>query len=375
MDFNLTEERQMLADTLARFLADKHSIDLRHEIAAADEGHSPQLWGQMAELGVIGALFSEADGGFGGSGFDIAVVFEEIGKALSVEPLISSAVLAGTVLSQLGTDAQKTLIEDIIAGNKLAALAHGEPASRYDNSYVAAIAEKSAAGYRLTGHKSVALGAGQADFLIVSARTGGDTEDRNGISVFLVDPAADGVVVRDYPTVDGLRAGDIVLNNVEVASDAMLGGEGEGFEAIDLAIDRATLAVCAEALGAMTIAKDMTVEYMHTRKQFGVIIGKFQALQHRMADILIELEQVRSSVTNAAGHLESEPNVRRRYVSAAKNMVGRIGRLVAEEAIQLHGGMAMTWEYPVGHYAKRIIMIDHQFGDIDHHLERFIATG
>ncbi len=370
MDFTLTDDRRMLADTLERFLRDNYPIDRRHEIVASEKGWSPDMWARFAELGVIGALFGEENGGFGGAGTDLMVVFEALGRSLVVEPFLPT-LLAGTVLSEAMGEAANENIEAAIAGEKLLAFAHGEPGSRYNLDHVETKAADNG-GWKLTGHKAVALGAGDADILVISARTSGSAAADNGISLFLVDPNSDGVTIRNFGTVDGYPAADIIL---EGASGELIGKQDAALPVIEKAHATAMLAASAEALGAMEVAKDLTVEYMHTRKQFGVIIGKFQALQHRMADVLIEIEQMRSAVVNAAGHLNDQRKLREWYASAAKHMAGRIGRQVAEEAIQIHGGMGMTWEYPVGHYAKRIIMLDHVLGDTDHHLQRFIEMG
>lgn len=371
MDFRLSDDRRMLAETLERFLRDNYPIDKRHEIVAGAEGWSREMWNRFAELGVIGALFNEAQGGFGGEGADIMVVFEALGRALVVEPFLP-VLLAGSVLAEAGGEREAGLVESAISGETVLALAHGEPLARYDLDHVETKAEASGSDFRITGHKNVVLAGGIADQLVVSARTSGSAADEEGISLFLVDPRADGVTIRGYATVDGYPAADIWFENTPAN---LVGEQGKALPMIERAIARANIALSAEALGAMEVAKDLTVEYMHTRKQFGVIIGKFQALQHRMADVLIEIEQMRSAVINAAGNLEGERKRREWLVSAAKNMAGRVGRQVAEEAIQIHGGMGMTWEYPVGHFAKRVIMIDHLFGDTDHHLERFIKMG
>ncbi len=369
MDFRLNDDRQMLADTLARFLGDNYTLAKRHEFAASEAGHSPEMWGKFAELGIIGALFAEADGGFGGAGADIALVFEALGRALVVEPFLPT-LIAGSLIAELGDNEQKSVLEQVIAGSRHIAFAHGEPASRYELENVSTGAARSGEGWAISGDKSVVAGGGAADLLVVSARTGGKTDSAEGRSLFLVDADDEGLAVRSDSTVDGHPAAEIKF---EGAHGRLLGGSGKGLPAIEKAVAKGIVAVCAECLGAMEVAKDLTVEYMHTRKQFGVEIGRFQALQHRMADVLIEIEQLRSAVINAAGHLDSERKIRERFASAAKNLAGRAGRQVAEEAIQIHGGMGMTWEYPVAHYAKRIVMIDHLFGDTDHHLERFVA--
>ena len=371
MDFKLSDDRRMLAETLERFLRDNYPIDKRHEFAAFDTGWSRDMWGRFAELGVIGALFSEENGGFGGAGADIMVVFEHLGRALVVEPFLPT-LLAGTLLIEAMGEAANEHLEAVIGGEKLIAFGHAEPGSRYNLDHVSTLAEESGGTWQLNGHKAVALGAGDADLLIVSARTSGDPLSEDGISLFLVDPKAAGITLRSYGTVDGYPAADVILEN---AAGTLIGEKDAAFAAIEKAHAVACLAASAEAMGAMEIAKDLTVEYMHTRKQFGVIIGKFQALQHRMADVLIEIEQMRSAVVNAAGHLGDDRKSREWYAASAKHMAGRIGRQVAEEAIQIHGGMGMTWEYPVGHYSKRLIMLDHVFGDTDHHLQRFIDLG
>jgi alkylation response protein AidB-like acyl-CoA dehydrogenase len=371
MDFKLNDDRRMLAETLDRFLRDNYPMDKRHEFAASDAGWSKEMWQQFADLGVIGALFPESSGGFGGEGEDIMVVFEALGRALVVEPFLPT-LLAGSLLVDVMGDAANLHIEEVIAGQKIIAFAHGEPGSRYNLDHVETNAEESAGQFALSGHKSVVLSGADADMLIVSARTSGSASGDRGISLFIVDPKSEGVTLRPYGTVDGYPASEVILKNVKAT---LIGKKDAALEPIEKAHSKAILAMCAESLGAMEVAKDLTVEYMKTRKQFGVIIGKFQALQHRMADVLIEIEQMRSSIVNAAGHLNADRKKREWYVSAAKHMAGTIGRQVAEEAIQIHGGMGMTWEYPVGHYSKRIIMADHLFGDTDHHLERFIRMG
>ncbi len=369
MDFRLSDDQRMLAESLSRFLGDHYGIEKRHEFSGSPERFSAEMWRRFCELGIVGAMFSPDHGGYGGTGTDLSVVFEALGRHLVVEPFLPT-LLAGTLLARLGTMRQKEWHGRAMAGEAMLAFAHAEPGSRYELAQVATRARKSGKGWSLTGEKSVVLGAAAANRLVVSARTTGKPGEEKGISLFLVDAKSKGVSLRDYGTVDGYGACEISLKN---AAGELLGKPGAAYPAIEEVVARAIVALCAEQLGEMEKAKDITVEYMHTRKQFGVPIGKFQVLQHRMADVLIELEQMRSAIINAAGHLEDKRANRERYVSAVKHLAGRIGRQVAEEAIQIHGGMGMTWEYPVGHYAKRIVMIDHWFGDTDHHLERFIA--
>ncbi|MEC9264847.1 MAG: acyl-CoA dehydrogenase [Pseudomonadota bacterium] len=373
VDFALTEERQMLQDTLRRYLADRYSTETLNGILQEDEGYSRAVWSELAELGVIGALFGEAEGGFGGAGFDLAVVFEEFGRAGVVEPFLDTAVLAGGLIADLGSDGQKAIVDEVIAGSVQLAFAHGEPDSRYELSRVSAKAEMRGDALVLNGRKAVVGNGGNAQTLVVSARSGGDVADEAGISLFLVPADTPGLSRRAYPVMGGGTAAEIVLRDVEVPSNAALGAIGEAFPAIERRAAYAIAALCAEALGAMESAKDLTVDYLRTRKQFGRPLGKFQALQHRMADMLVEIEQARSAVINAAGHLDRDRANRERQVSAAKNLIGRVGRLVAEETIQMHGGIGMTQEYGLAHLAKRMVMVDHRFGDTDHHLERFIA--
>ena len=373
MNFTHTEERQLFKDSVARLIADTYSLEARNKAAETELGFSPEKWAQFAELGAIGALFSEEDGGFGGAPFDVTVLFEELGRGLVNEPFLATAILGGGLIAELGNADQKAIIEEVIAGSKQLAFAHGEPKSRYDASHVETTAKKSGDGYVLNGAKAVVLNGGAADLLVVSARYSGAAWDEDGLSLFLVPADAAGLSRTSYPSIDGLHAAEIRLDNVTVGADALLGSEGKAWPTIEKVIARANLALASEAIGAMEVARDMTIEYLKTRKQFGVVIGKFQALQHRMATVLLEIEQARSSVINAAGRFDGSRVEREMAVSAAKTLAGQIGRLVAEEAIQMHGGIAMTWEYAVGHFAKRLVMIDHMFGDVDYHVARYVA--
>lgn len=372
MDFNLTEERQMLQDTLRRYLSDKYTTAARNKILGSDAGMSPEIWAGLAELGVIGALFSEEEGGFGGAGFDITTVFEELGRAGVVEPVLETAVLGGRLLCALGDDSQTALIEEVIGGTLHLAFAHGEPTSRYDLNRVATMAKADGDEIVLNGRKAVVANAEAAGYLIVSARESGAVDDEAGISLFLVPAGTAGVTLRGYPLFAGGRAAEVTLDDVRLPASARLGAAGEGYAAIADAVAAANVALAAEALGAMVTATELTRGYLMTRQQFGRPIGTFQALQHRFSDLLIELEQARSAVINAAGHLADAAPVRDLQIAAARNLIGRAGRLVAEEAIQMHGGIAMTQEYELAHIAKRIVMTDHRFGDTDYHLERFI---
>jgi alkylation response protein AidB-like acyl-CoA dehydrogenase len=375
MNFTHTEDRRMLADSLDRYLAEQYGFVERDHIAWSEAGCSDKHWNQLAEIGALGALFPESVGGFGGGGFDVAVVFESLGKGLVVEPFLG-ALVVGRAIAQAGSAAQQERIAGLVDGSTVAALAHDEPGSHYEPTLVATRAEKNANGWVLNGAKAVVQQGQRAGLLLVSARTSGKADDAQGISLFLVPGGAEGLALRGYTKIDGGRAAEVTLENVQVGADALLGTEGAGAAVLEHATGWGLLALAAESLGAMEVAKRDTLEYLRTRKQFGVPIGSFQALQHRMADLLIEVEQARSAVINAAAAIDGDDRIaRERALSAAKFSVGKIGTRVAEEAIQLHGGIGMTWELPLAHYAKRLVMVDHQLGDEDFHLERYIALG
>ncbi len=376
MNFEHTEDRRMLADTLDRFIAGQSGIEQRNHAAYGPQGHSPALYRGFADLGAIGALFTEADGGFGGAGFDVSVVFERLGRGLVAEPLLG-ALVVGRAVAAAGSAAQKdAVLAPLMAGEAVAALAHDEPGGHYEPTRVAATARRAGdgGGWVIDGAKGVVLFGDSAGWLLVSARTGGGSFDAAGISLFLVPGDAAGLTRQGHGRIDGGRTAELVFTNVAVGADALLGAEGEGAALLERAVGWGLLALCAEAVGAMDVAKEHTLEYLRTRKQFGVPIGSFQALQHRMADLLLEVEQARSAVINAAAAIDgADRTARERALSAAKFSIGRIGTLVAEESIQMHGGIGMTWELPLAHYAKRLVMIDHQLGDEDHHLARYIA--
>ncbi|WOD19434.1 acyl-CoA dehydrogenase family protein [Paraburkholderia kirstenboschensis] len=374
MNFQHTEDRRMLADTLNRFVSEQYGFETRDRIARSPQGYSAELWTRFAELGIIGALFDEANGGFGGGGFDIAVVFESLGRGLVVEPFLDTLIV-GQAVARNGNDTQRGLLGELIDGSRIAALAHGEPGGHYELSRVTTRAQRKGNAWQLNGAKAVVQNGEHAALFLVSARTDGDDDSEDGITLFLVPRDAAGVSVRGYPKIDGGRAAEVTFDNVTLGEESLLGAEGAAFTTLEYAIACGVLALCAEAVGAMDVAKDYTLDYLRTRKQFGVAIGSFQALQHRMADMLLEIEQARSAVVNAAAALSGQRTVRERAVSAAKYSIGRIGALVAQECIQLHGGIGMTWELPLAHYAKRLVMIDHQLGDEDHHLDRFVRLG
>lgn len=370
MDFNRSDDHRLLAESLSRYLHDNYSHSHRMESSATDTGYSPDSYTALCELGIVGALLPESCGGYGGGGYDISVVFEELGKALVVEPLLSTAVMCGNLLADLSNDTHRELIEQIIKGSTTVALANYEPGSRYQLDHINCTATKNGDHWVLHGHKNQILNAGTADYFIVIARSDKQSQLQKGLSCYLIPKDTPGLSINSYPTIDGYQSGDISLENAKNA--ILLGSDGNAYNTLEKCIARANLALCAEAYGAMTVCKELTIEYLQTRKQFGVEIGKFQVLQHRMVDVLIEIEQAKSSVINAASHIDDSRATRESQISATKNLIGRTAKFVAEESIQLHGGIAMTWEYSLSHYAKRLVMIDHLFGDTDYHLQRYI---
>lgn len=375
MNFEHTESRRMLADTLDRFISDQYGISLRNTHAYSKCGRNPELYAQLAELGVVGALFPESHEGFGGEGFDIQVVFESLGRGLVVEPFLD-ILMVGRALLAFGTEKQKALVPEFIAGRKVTAFAHDEPDSFHELSNVATSAHRVADGWLLNGSKSAVAFGDTADLLLVSARISGDVLDEEGISLFLVPGDTSGISAHSHGRIDGGRVAELIFKDVKLPSDALVGEVGNGFSVLEHAAGWGVLALCAEALGSMRVVVQNTLEFLQTRKQFGVPVGSFQALQHRMVDILIEVEQADSAVINLASTIDSTDRVaRERAVSAAKYTIGRIGTLIAEEGIQIHGGIGMTWEFPLSHYAKRLIMLDHQLGDEDHHIARYSALG
>ncbi|MBS64438.1 acyl-CoA dehydrogenase [Salinisphaera sp.] len=373
MDFSYSDEQRMLKDMVDRVVADQYSFEQREKIIKSDTGYSPEVWSQFAELGLLAVPFSEAAGGFNGGGAELMVVAEGFGRGLVVEPYLSSVVLAGTFLdAALDDDAKAEALEPIIGGEQKYALACYEPNGRYDPFWIETTAQKDGDGYVLSGKKAVVLGGDSADRLLVIARSSGDNPGKNGLSAFLVDGNADGVSREGYTTFDGHRAAEISLDNVKVGADALVGEEGGAAAPLQYALDRGIIALCAEAAGAMEVACDLTLDYIKERKQFGVPIGSFQALQHRMVDMRISLEKVRSLALWAACSLDAPDAERRQRLAAAKAMVSKAGRHVAEEAIQLFGGMGMMDESSISHYAKRIVLIDHYLGDGNYHTDRLI---
>jgi alkylation response protein AidB-like acyl-CoA dehydrogenase len=372
MDFNHTDERRMLADTLQRFIADHADPFIRAVAAKTAPGYDAALWARFGELGAIGALFKPEHGGFGGAGFDITVVFEAVGRRLVPEPFLST-LMAGRALAAGG--GHNAEMERIITGANVVAFAHQETSAGYDQTHVATRAERSGDDWVLSGAKTVIHDAEGASSLLVSARTSGAVDESDGVTLFLVPAKTVGLSMTGYPCIDGGRAAEIQLTQVRLSATAVVGTLDKAAPLIADATGAGLLALCSEALGAMEVVRDATLDYLRTRVQFGEPIGRNQTLQHRMAAVLIEIEQARSAVINAAAAIDGPAAARERVLSAAKYTIGKTGTFVAEEAIQLHGGIGMTWELTMTHFAKRLMMINHQLGDDDHHLARYAALG
>ena len=366
MDFALSEEQLLLRDSVTRLLADHNDFEARGRAMREPDGFSRAMWQRYAELGLLGLPFAEQDGGSGGGPIETMIVMEAFGGALALEPYLATLVLGGSAL-RLGGKA--LLLPKIAAGDMLVAFAHAEPQSRYDLADVATTARRDGSAFILDGTKTLVLHGASADQFVVSARLSGARRDQAGLGLFLIDAKADGVSRRGYPTIDGQRAAEVTLSNTRIEADAVVGEPGNAFPLIERVADIAIAALCAEAVGCMAAMQELTVEYLKTRKQFGVPIGNFQVLQHKAADMLIALEQARSMAMLAA-MMADEPDAaeRRKAMSAAKVQIGRSGRLIGKEAVQLHGGIGMTDEYKIGHYFKRVTVIDTLFGDADHHL-------
>lgn len=374
MNFSWTEEQNLLRDSVRKWVKGSYEFEYRRKLLRERGGFDPANWAQMAELGWLALPFAEEDGGLGGSLLDIAVLTEEFGKGLVIEPYLATVLLAGGVLRRSGNAAQRNQwLPGIIDGSTQAALAFAESSGRYALEHVTCRASRQGGSHWvLNGGKVAVLNGDVADVLVIVARTDGQQNDRTGISLFVVDAKTAGITRKAYRTIDGFRAAEIELNGVLVGSDALLGTAGDGFAALTATIDDATLAVSAEAVGIMEALYKTTVEYSKTRKQFGVAIGSFQALQHRMVDMFIHHEQAKSLLLMAAIRMgDPDPVERRKAVSALKAYVGKAGRYIGQQAVQLHGGMGMTDEFIVGHYFKRLTAIDVLFGNEDFHLRRF----
>lgn len=375
MDFSLSEEQQLLKDSIEKFVSSDYDFEARRELIKSDLGYSAEHWGMFAELGWLGMGFSEADGGYGGSASDIMVIMQAFGKGLVIEPFLANCILAGGAISELASAAQKeSLLASVISGEQQMALAYAEKQARYNIANCLSSAEKNGNGYVLNGAKIAVLNGDNADTILVVARTSGAQNDSQGLSLFAVPAQSNGLERQGYTTVDGFTGADIKLNNVQVEASALIGEEGAAFDALEHVMNRARIAVCAEALGNMETLLIKTVEYTKTRKQFGFTLSFFQALQHRMADMFVECQQAQSMLLMAAMKFDAGSEDAGTAVSAAKARIGQAAKLVGQEAVQLHGGMGVTDELDVGHYFKRLTIIDTLFGNTDYHLKRYTAA-
>jgi pimeloyl-CoA dehydrogenase small subunit len=376
MDFDLSEEQRLLRDSVDRLLADHYGFAQRRGYLAEPEGFSTALWSRYAEQGLLGLPFAEEYGGFGGGAIEIMLVMEAFGRVLALEPYLATVVLGGTALRLAGSEAQKrAILPQVAEGHLTLAFAHGERQARYDLTDVLTTAKPTAHGWVLEGAKSVVVHGGGADRLVVSARITGERDDPDGIGLFLVDAKVNGVARRSYPMRDGTRAAEISLSGVEVGRADVLGEPGNALPVIERVVEAGIAATSAEAVGAMEVMHAMTLEYLKTRQQFGKPIGQNQVLQHRAAEMLIALEQGRSMAMLAAMTVDEPDPAERAYnIAMAKVGVGQASRFVAQNAVQLHGGIGMTEEYAVGHYFRRVMVIEHLFGDPTYHLSR-LADG
>jgi alkylation response protein AidB-like acyl-CoA dehydrogenase len=370
MDFEFTEDQNLLAETVQKFMAARYGSESRRAAHKTPGTWSRDVWRTLAEMGIVGLLVPAEQGGIDGGPVETMLVMNAFGAGMLLEPYWSSAVFATALLRRLGGPAAAKLLASLAVGEHLAAVAHAEPGARYDDR-VQTLARKAAGGWTLSGAKSVVIGGGAADTLLVTARVqGGD-----GVSVFAIPRTAEGVRLREYPTIDWRGAADVTLEDVRVKSEALLGGEGAAQKPLDDAQDVALAALCADAVGSMKAALEATGKYLQTREQFGQPIGKFQALQHRMADMLIHFEQAKSMAYLAAMQCEApDAGERRKAMSAAKVVIGQSGRYIAQQAVQLHGGMGMADELDVSHYFRRLTAHELTLGDTDHHLEKFAAA-
>ena len=377
MDFSFTEEQTLLRNTVQSLLQDKYDFDTRRKVAKSADGWRPEIWAQFAELGLLAAPFSEEMGGLGGGAIETMIVMESLGKALSLEPYFATVALGGAFLRLGGSAEQKAeLIPSITEGSFKLAFAHTERNARFDLEHVETTAARDGEGWVLSGAKSVIQHGDCADRLIVTARTEGGARDQDGIGIFIVDAGAEGVSRRGYPTQDGLRAAEITLDKVRVGPESVIGDPAGGLPLVRRVVDQAIAALAAESVGVMSAMHALTVDYMKMRKQFGVPIGSFQSLQHMAVDMFVAIEQARSITLFATMMADSDDaSERSRAMHAAKAEIGRGGRLVGENAIQIHGGVGMTMEYAVGHYFKRMTMIDVAFGNSDHHLRALARAG
>ena len=372
MNFELSEEQKMIQQSVERFVQENYDLTNRVKISSEDPGYSKEYWGSMADLGWLGLAFDEEDGGFGGNQIDTLVLMEQFGKGLVLEPFLANIVLGGGIIKRAASSAIKeSIIPSLMEGKLQITLAYAEEQSRFDIEDVATAAREEDGGFVINGKKSMVLNAESADKIIVVTRTSGSQVDENGISLFIVDASCEGVEKQNFPTVDGLRASEITFEDVKVSSEALVGEKDKGFKILQAVVNDAILALSAEAVGAMEVLYKDTVEYTQQREQFDHALSDFQVLQHRMVDMFMEYEQCKSLLFRATLETVEDPDLAQRTVHALKHLIGKSGIFVGESAVQLHGGMGVTEELRIGHFFKRLLVIDSQFGNADFHLDKF----
>ena len=372
MNFELSEEQKMIQQSVERFVQENYDLTNRVKISSEDPGYSKEYWGSMADLGWLGLAFDEEDGGFGGNQIDTLVLMEQFGKGLVLEPFLANIVLGGGIIKRAASSTIKeSIIPSLMEGKLQITLAYAEEQSRFDIEDVATAAREEDGGFVINGKKSMVLNAESADKIIVVTRTSGSQVDENGISLFIVDASSEGVEKQNFPTVDGLRASEITFEDVKVTSEALVGEKDKGFTILQAVVNDAILALSAEAVGAMEVLYKDTVEYTQQREQFDHALSDFQVLQHRMVDMFMEYEQCKSLLFRATLETVEDPDLAQRTIHALKHLIGKSGIFVGESAVQLHGGMGVTEELRIGHFFKRLLVIDSQFGNADFHLDKF----
>ena len=372
MNFELSEEQKMIQQSVERFVQENYDLTNRVKISSEDPGYSKEYWGSMADLGWLGLAFDEEDGGFGGNQIDTLVLMEQFGKGLVLEPFLANIVLGGEIIKRAASSTIKeSIIPSLMEGKLQITLAYAEEQSRFDIEDVATAAREEDGGFIINGKKSMVLNAESADKIIVVTRTSGSQVDENGISLFIVDASSEGVEKQNFPTVDGLRASEITFEDVKVSSEALVGEKDKGFKILQAVVNDAILALSAEAVGAMEVLYKDTVEYTQQREQFDHALSDFQVLQHRMVDMFMEYEQCKSLLFRATLETVEDPDLAQRTIHALKHLIGKSGIFVGESAVQLHGGMGVTEELRIGHFFKRLLVIDSQFGNADFHLDKF----
>ena len=372
MNFELSDEQKMIQQSVERFVQANYDLNTRISLSSDNLGYSNDYWKSMAELGWLGLPFDESDGGFGGNQIDVLVIMEQFGKGLVLEPYLASIVMGGGALKKGGTESlKKEILPGLVDGTKQLSFAYAEQQSRFDLEDVITSARKEGDNFILNGQKSMVQNAETADHIVVVARTSGGQIDENGITLFLVDANSEGLSMENFPTVDGLRASEITLENVSLNADRVVGNVDEGFEILQSVANDAILALSAEAVGAMEVLYKDTVEYTQQREQFDHPMSEFQVLQHRMVDMFMEYEQCKSMLYRATMESVQDPKAAQRTIHGLKHLIGKSGLFVGENAVQLHGGMGVTEELRIGHFFKRLLVIDSMFGNADHHLQKF----